>query len=344
MVKKLVCIAMASFMAVGLTTTTATTGWAAPTEHDTTTSTASGTENTASTTTREDLTRDPDIDFDAFSKPIEDRPHYVAIGDSYAVAGWGPTTFPEPCLRNALDYPHMTAFATSLPLVEPACIGGSGTGYWFSSKIKGTDVAVKVPYRKLINKETTLVTINLGLNDIMLAYNKRLLRKCLVRAVTNTDRLNEGVCEEAVEKETRPLLQILPLVLEGIYKDAKKRASKDALVVAVGYVRFFEDDKFCWDNLTIGPADRAYISSVFDRVNRAVRIAARKAKIPAYIPAEHQSYLTSTCGVPMLRWTSATGLPELTYPLHPTASANVATAFHISKMYWEHQRRLASQS
>ena len=342
MVKKLLSIALAGIMAFGLTTTTATTSWAAPSDRDTDKS-SSGTENTTNTTKRDDLTRDPDIDFDTFSKPIEDRPHYVAIGDSYSVAGWGPTTLWEPCFRNVLDYPHMTSVATALPLVEPACIGGSGTGYWFSSKIKGTDVAVKVPYRKLINKETTLVTINLGLNDIMLAYDKRLLRKCLAAAITNEDRFNRGVCKDAVEKETRPLLRILPKVLEGIYKDAKKRASKDALVVAVGYVRFFYDDKFCWDNLTIGPADRAYIGSIFDRVNRAVKIAARKAMIPSYIPADHQLYLTSTCGVPGLRWTSATGLPEVAYPLHPTPAANAATAFHISKMYWEHQQRLAGK-
>ncbi len=348
MVKKILSIAMATVMAFGLTTTTDVTSWAAPAKPDSDT-TETGSSKTGKTSTenkadqRSDLTRDPDIDFDAFSRPIEDRPHYVAIGDSYSVAGWGPVTFWEPCFRNAVDYPHMVSVATALPLVEPACIGGSGTGYWYSSKIKGTDVAVKVPYRKLINKDSTLVTINLGLNDIMLAYNKRLLRKCLAASFTNTDRLNHGACEEAVEKETRPLLNILPRVLEGIYKDAKKRAHKDALVVAVGYVNFFYGEAPCWDNLTIGPVDRAYIGSIFDSVNDAVKKAARKAKIPFYVPADHQIYLNSTCGVPGLRWTTTTGLPEITYPLHPTPAANAATTYHIAKMYWKHQQRLAGK-
>lgn len=272
-----------------------------------------------------------DIDFDALTKPL-DEPNYVAIGDSYSIASFAPTTIWEPCFRNWLDYPHLTSAQTGLPLVEPACIGGSGTGYWYSSKMKGTDMAVKVPYRELLNKQTKLVTINLGLNDIMLAYNKKLVRECMDAAYDNKDP-DHSACAAKVEKQFRPLIKILPKVLEGIYKDAKKRIAKDGMVVAVGYVEMFDGDKTCWDNGFIGPADRAYINSVFKRVNRAVRIAARKARVDQYIPGDHQTAVTSTCGVPFLRWSSFTGLPELAYPMHPTFAGAVMTSRALSSMY-----------
>lgn len=272
-----------------------------------------------------------DIDFDAFTKPL-DEPNYVAIGDSYSIASFALTTIWEPCFRNLLDYPHLTSAQTGLPLVEPACIGGSGTGYWYSSKMKGTDVAVKVPYRELLNKQTKLVTINLGLNDIMLAYDKKLVRECFDAAYHSSDR-DHSACAAKVEKQFRPLIKILPKVLEGIYKDAKTRIAKDGMVVAVGYVEMFDGDNLCWDNGFIGPADRAYINSVFKRVNRAVRIAARKARVAQYIPGDYQTAVTSTCGVPFLRWSSFTGLPELAYPLHPTFAGAVMTSRALSSMY-----------
>lgn len=346
MVTKVLRIALSTLLAGSLITGMSLPGspggaglgapaWAAPADSD------SDTGRTGSSP--KDLPKELDLNFDAFSKPIEDRPHYVAIGDSYSVSGFGPVTLWEPCFRNLTDYPHLTALGTTLPLVEPACIGGSGSGYWYSSRIKGTDVAVKVPYRQLINKQSALVTINLGLNDIMLAYDGRYLKQCFAAMIHNDDRANTSACKEAVGKDIAPLLKLLPRVLEGIYKDAKQRAGKDSLVIAVGYVSFFYEDKFCWDNLTIGPADRAYINSIFNSVNRAVKKAAKKAKVPYYIPADNQSYLTSTCGIPGLRWTSTTGLPEVTYPLHPTPAANAATAFHISQMYREHQIALATK-
>lgn len=329
MFHKLTKIALSSALALGLITA-GLPAWAAPEE-----------DNSAEPPQVSETTEDESAhDLDLFTLKIDDRPHYVAIGDSYSASGWGPTTFWEPCFRNAVDYPHLTSVATLLPLVQPACAGGSGTSYWYPSRLKGTNLTIKLPYRKLINKETTLVTVSLGLNDIMLAYNMRLLRKCLLSAFTNSDRLNRGACEEAVETEVRPLLEILPKVLEGIYKDAKQRANKDALVLAVGYVSFFYDDHFCWDNLTIGPADRAYISSIFDDINEAVRTGAHNADVPTYIPADNQFYLTSTCGVPGLRYSTAIGLPEVAYPLHPTPTANAIIASHIAKMYWEHHRQL----
>lgn len=273
------------------------------------------------------------VNFDAFTEPLNE-PNYVAIGDSYAVASFALTTIWEPCFRNWVDYPHLTSAQTGLPLVEPACIGGSGTGYWYSSKIKGTNVAVKLPYRALLNKHTKLATINLGLNDIMLAYNKKVLRECLAAAYLNRDR-EHSACGDQVEKQFRPLIKVLPKVLEGIYTDAKQRIAKDGMVIAVGYVEMFHGQTPCWDNGLIGPADRAYINSVFKRVNRAVRIAARKAHVPYYIPGDEQSLLTSTCGLPFLRRSSFSGLPELAYPIHPTFANAVMTSRALSSMYLE---------
>ena len=89
----------------------------------------------------------------------------------------------------------------------------------------------------------------------------------------------------------------------------------------------------CWDNVLIGPADRAYINHVFKGINRAVRLAAHKAHVYSYIPGDHQIRLTSTCGLPFLRWASSTGFPEVTYPMHPTFAAAVTTAYAVSKIY-----------
>ena len=131
--------------------------------------------------------KDASTDLDALAVSRH-TPHYVAIGDSYTTASFDPADLWEPCIRNVVDYPHLVAATTGLPLVEPACIGATGSGYWYPSRVKGTHVTVKAAYRDKLNKHTALATINLGLNDIMLAYHMKLVRECFAAAYTNTNR------------------------------------------------------------------------------------------------------------------------------------------------------------
>ena len=108
--------------------------------------------------------------------------------------------------------------------MEPACIGATGSGYWYPSRVKGTHVTVKAAYRDKLNKHTALATINLGLNDIMLAYHMKLVRECFAAAYTNTNR-RHSACQDRIDKTYRSLIAFLPLELEGIYRDAKERIS-----------------------------------------------------------------------------------------------------------------------
>ena len=275
--------------------------------------------------------KDASTDLDALAVSRH-TPHSVAIGDSYTTASFDPADLWEPCIRNVVDYPHLVAATTGLPLVEPACIGATGSGYWYPSRVKGTHVTVKAAYRDKLNKHTALATINLGLNDIMLAYHMKLVRECFAAAYTNTNR-RHSACQDRIDKTYRSLIAFLPLELEGIYRDAKERISPNGMVIAIGYAEMFTPGGPCWDNVLIGPADRAYINHVFKGINRAVRLAAHKAHVYSYIPGDHQIRLTSTCGLPFLRWASSTGFPEVTYPMHPTFAAAVTTAYAVSKIY-----------
>ena len=146
---------------------------------------------------------------------------------------------------------------------------------------------------------------------------------------------NQGnPCARKMAPEMMPRAKALVPALTYMYKDAKKRAAKDAVVIAMGY---FNPLPMNTENCLIdGPApkgDLKFINEIFTVINRSIRTAAKKAGVLYYNPSAEQTYAQTSCGAPFARMISITGLPEYSVPFHPTLTGHYNAAEHVVKLY-----------
>ena len=135
--------------------------------------------------------------------------NYAAIGDSATVAGsW---FHPEKnlCGRNKKDYPAITASGTGLQLNEAACYNATSKNFQWTQPA-GFGNSPNSPQIKAINKKTRLITIQLGLRDIVGAGPTSLFSKCAASwgkqyasmASGKLTELTGGPCRDRYEKST----------------------------------------------------------------------------------------------------------------------------------------------
>lgn len=282
---------------------------------------------------------------DAEPTPVPASPYsYAAIGDSATVGGSWWAIRGDLCGRNRVDYPNIVAANTGLQLNETACYGATTSNYYWSRQA-GIVNSPNSPQVLAITKDTRLVTIQLGLRDVVGDGVDSLLTKCVAAWGKQYTGMISGKpveltgspCKDSYYKQTMAKFDGLQDRLTRIYRNAKSRAADNALVVAVGYTPLFNGANNCWEGQLIPARDRLFYDDIYKKLNRIVRQAARNAGVPSYVPVKDPA-IRSSCGIPGLRWASLTGLPEATYPMGPTVNGQAHTALTIEQMWNDWQR------
>lgn len=282
-----------------------------------------------------------DQQIDNFTDSYPAGDNYVAIGDSFTVSGYYHEIYSDPCLRNKYDYPHLVAQRVGLPLLEPACSGALTTQYWEQGIAWQTEVD-KSPMRDSITRKTKLVTFGLGANNVDKDWDgeTNTPELCIVYVLTHGWAKDHSVCEKQYGAPMRHWLGQLKGELVKMFNDAKSRAAKDAVLIAVGYIPLFPaDNESCYDTFYIPRHERAWAYQIFHDINTIMGAAAKEAGIGFYNPEDDPLMAShGACGKPGERWVTVSGAPEMALLVHPTPAGHAHVAKEVSKLYWKLRR------
>lgn len=260
-------------------------------------------------------------------------PNFVNIGDSYTTTTFYGTTLVEPCFRNAVGFAPAVAAQVKLPPRDAACPGAGIEHYWHTMKSFQFPVP-KMPQRLAINKDTQLVVVSLGGNDAYTESMVSLALKCVASWTSPVERLSSNPCERRVGTRLFSRAKAMERALTYVLKDAKKRASKDAVVIAMGYFNPFPSAAgYCWERALAPVGDLKFVHNLFVTLNESVRQAAKNANVLYHNPSAEEAFARSSCGLPLYRLISITGLPEFGVPFHPTLTGHWNMSKHVASLY-----------
>ncbi len=200
---------------------------------------------------------------------------YVAIGDSYTAAYRTGETDPRSgaCFRSLANYPHQVAEKLGLDLEDVSC-GGATTHDALSPQrlVDGTEAPAQI---EAVTKDTDLVTISLGANDIDL-YGA-VIGSCVTLATSQPTGspcadLAAGAPEAAQRK-----LDALNDTLVSTVRAVEAKAPKTR-VILVGYPQVFPPRLPC-ASVPIATGDVAFAFRAAHAVTNEIRSVAADLKI-----------------------------------------------------------------
>jgi lysophospholipase L1-like esterase len=167
---------------------------------------------------------------------------YAALGDSYSSGvGTGSYTLNSACKRSVYAYPYLwTQKHAGTTLAFAACSGAK------TSDVLSTQIPA-------VTSATTLVTMNIGGNDIGFA---NLIYQC-----TLSD------CSAALDRTRANLEATLGTALDNVYTTVKSRAAIGARIVVLGYPRVFSGAS-CFGSLGISSTEEAKANLLSDALDQ----------------------------------------------------------------------------
>ncbi|MFC0541017.1 SGNH/GDSL hydrolase family protein [Kutzneria chonburiensis] len=178
---------------------------------------------------------------------------YVALGDSYAV-GVGTYTYDDPndaCRRGPLAYSRLWAAAhPSTTYVEASC--------------SGAEVADVVNQSAALTPDTSLVTVQVGGNDVGFVST---LETCILN-------LPDSTCINAVNTAISTGRSVLPGGLANLYSGIRAKAPS-AQVVVMGYPRMYKIGGNCLFGLS--DTKRTALNNAADVLDGIIQTAAANA-------------------------------------------------------------------
>ena len=201
--------------------------------------------------------------------PVYER--YVAIGDSYTAGPSIPDSETDNgCSRSTNSYPDQVARSLRVTeLVDVAC-GGATTAN--ATVPQRNSYGHNIAQLTAVDDDADLVTVSLGANDERLFG--RLVNSCAAAgrrtqagspcAAANTVGGHDVLTASAARTRGR-LAQLLRAV---------RAKAPHARVLAVGYPQLARAGESCPQRVPWAPGDHAYVASVIDALNAAVRGAA----------------------------------------------------------------------
>ncbi|NIH85713.1 GDSL-type esterase/lipase family protein [Amycolatopsis granulosa] len=237
---------------------------------------------------------------------------YVALGDSYTSAPrtGAPVGDPPGCARSDNNYPHLVAAELRPASFADVSCGGATTQQL--TEPQTTPNGTNPPQLDVVTRDTTLVTLGIGGNDVGLVG---LARECLTtnRAVSLCrPRLTAGGRDLLAERiaETAPKIRD---TLTQIHQRAPR-----AQVVVVGYPTALPDGTGCWPFLPIGPDDVAYLRSSLAKLNTMLATEA-KANQAGYADTATPSKGKDMCAKAKVKWVEDVVPSSPAMELHPNA-------------------------
>ncbi|MGI5283610.1 SGNH/GDSL hydrolase family protein [Nonomuraea polychroma] len=146
---------------------------------------------------------------------------YVALGDSYASGTGLSRQQDSQCARSALSYPALLAGVYKSSFKNATCTGATTRSIWNHQR-------GKPPQANSLAKNTTLVTLTIGGNDIGFS---EIIATCASRAANDR---NGSPCQKHYGDQLRQRIAKLSPRIGAVLQDIKRRSPR-ARVVLVGY-------------------------------------------------------------------------------------------------------------
>ncbi|WP_166020336.1 SGNH/GDSL hydrolase family protein [Streptomyces chilikensis] len=253
----------------------------------------------------------------AAPSPATPAEHYVALGDSYTSGPGIPRQVDADCARSDRNYPSLTARALGVASFTDVSCGGATTADMWRPQ-RGNP-----PQLTAVSKDTTLVTVQIGGNDIgfgeIMSTCGRLGAADPAGAPCTAHYTGGGtdVLADRVEAAA-------PLV--GKVLDAVHERSPRARVYVLGYPPILpESGPGCWPVVAAATGDVPYMRATAKRLNAMLREVAgdsRARYVDTYAPAVGHD----ACRPPAERWTEPLVPASPAAPLHPNAAGERAMA------------------
>ncbi|WP_327639811.1 SGNH/GDSL hydrolase family protein [Kribbella sp. NBC_00482] len=237
---------------------------------------------------------------------------YVALGDSSAAGPLIPPQIDVPCLRSALNYPHVAAEELGARLADVTCSGAVIPDF------SGKQFGFKPPQYDALKSTTDLVTVAIGGNDTGLVSAAlsciNLLpppagASCKARFTAGgTDQLAARIAATAA-----PFGQAL---------DRIRQLAPNARILVTGYGTYIRPNG-CYPQIPVWSVDANYLQATIDRLNTmlAEQSAAHGAQ---YVDLRTPSIGHDACAPITQRWLEGLIPTSAAAPLHPSARGMAA--------------------
>ncbi|WP_033290584.1 SGNH/GDSL hydrolase family protein [Amycolatopsis jejuensis] len=241
--------------------------------------------------------------------------HYVALGDSYTSGPLIPLPRLDPlgCFRSTSNYPSMLAAGLSVERFTDVSCGGADTGDM--TQQQNVLLGVNPPQFSALRPDTDLVTLGIGGNDSGLFGT--LINTC--PGLRASDPAGNPCQRHFTVDGVDTIKALLPKtqasigkVLAGIHARAPQ-----AEVLAIGYPRIAPATGYC-DDLPFAQGDYAWLSSVEEALNAAIRNAVNTDGRSVFVDTYGPSAGHDACQAPGVAWINGKDLKVLAAaPYHP---------------------------
>ncbi|MEV0620435.1 SGNH/GDSL hydrolase family protein [Nonomuraea sp. NPDC050404] len=236
---------------------------------------------------------------------------YVALGDSAAAGPLVPNQVHLGCLRSDRNYPHLTAQAIGASVLRDVTCSGAETEDMYEPQ--GTELGDVAPQLDALTQDTTLVTVQIGANDVGLTD---FIEDCLnilpppIGDACNDDYNVGGQDKWRVDTDNlRPTLTTL-------VSDIRARAPQ-ARIFMVGYATYARQNG-CYPRVPIIRADANYIRATLQYFNQMLAEQAAAAGI-GFIDLQTPSVGHDPCASSGDRWIEPYVPTSPAAPFHPNA-------------------------
>lgn len=249
---------------------------------------------------------------------------YVALGDSAAAGPLIPNqSLAQPgCLRSNRNYPSLTAAALGVTTFRDASCSGATTEDMYEGQ--ATPAGIVPPQLEAVTEDTTLVTLQIGGNDLRLT---ELVMKCFNLLPLIADPCADDEPEDG-EDGWQARIQRLAPRLERLIGRVAERAPM-ARIFVVGYATYLPSGG-CYPRVPVLGEDATWVQGLITRVNRVLAEQA-VASGATYVDLETPSAGHDVCAARGVRWIEGYVPTSRAMPFHPNAAgmrafADVVTA------------------
>jgi lysophospholipase L1-like esterase len=243
--------------------------------------------------------------------------HYAALGDSYTSGPVIPTQIDANCTRSDHNYPHLVAAADHVrELADVSCGGATTAEMW---KAQGTNP----PQLTAVNRATTLVTLQIGGNDIGFSS---IIATCAGLSVTDPagSPCRQHYTAGGTDQLAADVVATAPKVAAALR--AVQGRAPHARVVVVGYPDLLPDDGVgCFPAVPFAAGDFGYLRDTEKKLNTMLRAQALLHG-DAYVDTYGPTVGHDMCEDPAVRWIEPLVPTSPAGPAHPNAKGEQAMA------------------
>jgi lysophospholipase L1-like esterase len=257
--------------------------------------------------------------------------HYVALGDSYTSGPGIPTQVDANCTRSNRNYPSLVAAAGRYAsFTDVSCGGATTVQMWQAQGTNG-------PQLDAVTRDTTLVTLQIGGNDIGFGS---IIATC---AGLSAGAPAGDPCKEhydpagGADQLTAAIVRTAPKVAQVLR--AVHHQAPHARVVVVGYPDLLPDTgPGCFPAVPFAAGDVPYLRGTEKGLNAMLRVEALLHGAE-YVDTYGPTVGHDMCQAPAVRWIEPLVPAAPAAPAHPNATGEQAMATAVAARVQSPARR-----